>query len=33
MRDAERKVKESAIAAAGKGVWVWYTDEALPAFP
>jgi hypothetical protein len=33
MRDAERKAKESAIAATGKGVWVWYTDEALPAFP
>ncbi|HWR87328.1 MAG TPA: DUF1173 family protein, partial [Acidiferrobacterales bacterium] len=29
----ERAAKEKAIGAPGKGVWVWHTDQSMPALP
>lgn len=31
MTPKERAAKEKAIEAAGEGVWVWQTEQAMPA--
>ena len=33
MNPKERAAKEKAIAADNPGVWVWWTDQPMPAFP